>query len=315
MQSTRIANNENINTSTSRFIQYLGWIVAFSTIFLDNFLDPNSTFSGKHNFRNFNKLFFHTKSKDHTNFTYTIDNIEVTDMNWRNVFDKLIDDVSTLRKEKYEIRRQFGELSCACKAIGPTGGYCLDIHTSKIGDNNILPVEMATRIYKLLKGKHIIDLGAGIGHYEEHFNNLNTANPGSGPASWIAYDGAENIELVTDGKVRWADLTEKQNLGIYDWVISLEVAEHIPAEKESIFLDNLDRHNTEGMIISWAVIGQDGYFHVNTQDSAYVISTITDLGYTYNEPLSLELRKLGEASMAKWFANNVYVFQKKKSKL
>ncbi len=41
---------------------------------------------------------------------------------------------------------------------------------------------------------------------------------------WEGFDGAENIEEITDHFVRWADLTVPQWFGRkHDWVMSLEV--------------------------------------------------------------------------------------------
>ncbi len=42
--------------------------------------------------------------------------------------------------------------------------------------------------------------------------------------AWEGFDGAENIEEITDHFVRWADLTVPQWLGHkHDWVMSLQV--------------------------------------------------------------------------------------------
>lgn len=42
--------------------------------------------------------------------------------------------------------------------------------------------------------------------------------------TWEGFDGAENIEEITDHFVRWADLTVPQWFGHkHDWVMSLEV--------------------------------------------------------------------------------------------
>ncbi len=54
---------------------------------------------------------------------------------------------------------------------------------------------------------------------------------------------------------------------LYDWVFSIEVAEHIPKTYEQIYIDNLVRH---GIILSWAVPKQEGHGHVNNQDFAYI---------------------------------------------
>jgi len=57
-----------------------------------------------------------------------------------------------------------------------------------------------------------------------------------------AYDGSPFSEEASEGKVQHMDLTVPQyGLPVYDWVLSLEVAEHIPAEFEAVYLDNLFR--------------------------------------------------------------------------
>lgn len=53
---------------------------------------------------------------------------------------------------------------------------------------------------------------------------------------WIGYDGAENIESVTNGFVKFLDLTEEQDIDKSDWTMSIEVAEHIPKNYEEIYL-------------------------------------------------------------------------------
>jgi len=57
-----------------------------------------------------------------------------------------------------------------------------------------------------------------------------------------AYDGSPFSEEALEGKVQHLDLTVPQyGLPVYDWVLSLEVAEHIPVKFEAIYLDNLFR--------------------------------------------------------------------------
>jgi len=41
----------------------------------------------------------------------------------------------------------------------------------------------------------------------------------------------------------------------YDWVLSTEVLEHIPAEYKSVVLDNIDQAAGRGVVLSWAVPG------------------------------------------------------------
>ena len=57
-----------------------------------------------------------------------------------------------------------------------------------------------------------------------------------------SYDGAPFSEENSSGAVRYLDLSVPQLwLGRYDWVVCLEVLEHVPAEFEAVVLDNVIR--------------------------------------------------------------------------
>ena len=49
----------------------------------------------------------------------------------------------------------------------------------------------------------------------------------------------------------------------FDWVMSFEVVEHLPPQFEDIFLKNLERHNSKGIILRWAIQWQEGFGHFN----------------------------------------------------
>jgi len=56
------------------------------------------------------------------------------------------------------------------------------------------------------------------------------------------FDGSPFSEKISNGRVKYLDLSVPQyGLKLYDWVLSLEVAEHIPAQFEHVFLDNVFR--------------------------------------------------------------------------
>ena len=90
-----------------------------------------------------------------------------------------------------------------------------------------------------------------------------------------------------------------------DWVLALEVGEHIPKQYETRFLQNMDALNTQGVVMSWAHIGQGGAGHVNEQDHHYVISRMESLGYRLDRASSDMLRA---SAKLPWFQNNVFVF-------
>ncbi|XP_042862656.1 uncharacterized protein LOC122247429 [Penaeus japonicus] len=101
--------------------------------------------------------------------------------------------------------------------------------------------------------------------------------------SWTGYDGALNIEDISGGFMHYADLSQPIHLGRkYDWVLSLEVAEHIPKKYEANFIENLIRHACKGIILSWAVPGQPGHHHVNCQPMSYVKKLFESRGFKSN---------------------------------
>jgi len=107
-------------------------------------------------------------------------------------------------------------------------------------------------------------------------------------------------------QVKFLDLTLPQYwLPRYDWVLSMEVVEHIPAEFEFIVLDNIDRAAGHGVVLSWAVTGQGGFHHVNNRPLSYVNQTMFYRGFTMDLNSSLVLRE--QASLP-WLKNNLMLF-------
>ncbi len=128
--------------------------------------------------------------------------------------------------------------------------------------------------------------------------------------SYEAVDGALNVERFTGGFVRWADLTLPLHTlrgGPADWVLSLEVGEHLPVQYESQFFDTLDTHNRCGVVLSWAVLGQDGKGHVNCRSNEYVIAAMERRGYAYDVAAAQAGRAVAELP---WLAETYMVFRR-----
>ena len=150
-----------------------------------------------------------------------------------------------------------------------------------------------------------------------YFLSQNQAN-----ITWIGFDGGDNVEelygentpVVGDPghivpKVCWINAAAPINLGItYDWVISIEVGEHIPKEDEHTFLNNLSVLSAEGVVLSWAVVGQGGHQHVNEQSNEYIIEQMQKTGFTYNRMLSQKFREA--VTELHWLRNTLMVFYK-----
>lgn len=105
------------------------------------------------------------------------------------------------------------------------------------------------------------------------------------------------------------DLTLPQyGLPVYDWIISLEVAEHIPGEFEGVYLDNIVRHAREGVVLSWARPGQGGFQHVNNKDLISVIALFERLGFKHDPSDS---KTLQEKAGVSWLKQNINVYRRK----
>jgi len=124
-------------------------------------------------------------------------------------------------------------------------------------------------------------------------------------ASYDAFDSAPFTETTTEGRCKFLDLSVPiYHLKSYDWVISIEVAEHIPKTFESVFLDKVCRHAEEGVILSWAVPGQGGHSHINNQPIEYVIKQTKNRGFEIDQALCKEIKT--EASFS-WLRSNLNV--------
>lgn len=124
--------------------------------------------------------------------------------------------------------------------------------------------------------------------------------------TYDAFDGAPFVEKSTEGRCQFLDLSVPvYHLNQYDWVISMEVAEHIPENYEQNFLDNLVRYATEGIIFSWAIPGQGGHSHVNLKPFEYVEDQLKKRGFKLHQKWSREIKNV---CTLPWLKQNLNVF-------
>jgi len=158
---------------------------------------------------------------------------------------------------------------------------------------------LCNSIISLVKNyaKTIIDIGCGNGAYTNHF--IKNGFECSG------FDGNPFTPELTNNTCQIKDFSQFVDVGKFDVVLSLEVAEHIPNKHEQIFIDNLCRVAKNNIIMSWAVEGQGGIGHINCKNNDYVINEFKKRGYTYNVESSNFLR---ENSTVSWFKDTIMVF-------
>ena len=158
---------------------------------------------------------------------------------------------------------------------------------------------LSAQLKNLFKGHSVLDVGCGNGSYTRHFLDEDI------PCQ--CFDGNPNTNTISNGLCNVADLTKQQTFEVADWVLCLEVGEHIPQEYESTFLQNIITHSRKGIVLSWGIPGQPGDGHINCRPNSYVISLIEKNGYLLDEEISSKLR---QSSKLWWFKNTILVFRK-----
>ena len=148
--------------------------------------------------------------------------------------------------------------------------------------------------------KSVVDLGCGMGSYVKTLRGKGIAIDG--------FDGNPATPQLSGGACGILDLSVLHKFEKpYDWVMSLEVGEHLPKEFEDVFVDNLHANNVKGIVLSWAVKGQGGCGHVNEQNNDYIKEKVCSLGYLNDVCAENKLRR---ASSLWWFKNTIMVFRR-----
>jgi len=168
---------------------------------------------------------------------------------------------------------------------------------------------IASVLHARLSPKRLVDLGSGCGIYSHLF-----AQKG---VEVLAIDGVvPPPEHAYPIPVQVRDLTVAfDNLwGEFDLALCLEVAEHIPEEFASVFLDNLSRFS-DRLVLSAAQPNQGGHHHVNERPKRYWVAKLAEKGFAYNRRETGRL--LTELTAARppymWMVEQISVYDRVKS--
>jgi len=149
--------------------------------------------------------------------------------------------------------------------------------------------------------RNVVDFGCGLGDYVKTLLAAGFITDG--------FDGNPYTNELSGGVANTLDLSIPFDLNKrYEWVISIEVGEHLPVQYETIFIENLISHVKDGLILSWAVEGQGGYGHFNCRNNDYIKDRLATYGF-YND-ISAENFLRNKASVF-WLKNTIMVFRKK----
>lgn len=166
----------------------------------------------------------------------------------------------------------------------------IDSHGFWVGDNvvdehytdYVLAKKLVT-FFKERGARTVIDLGAGMGEYAKLFNESGIFTS--------CFDGNPDTQSLSQGRCAVVDLAQPIALPKHDWVLSLEVGEHLPPQYEDTFLKNLDAVNVKGVVLSWAVPGQAGQGHFNLRSNAHIKEKLAKMGYVNDIEAEKSLRE------------------------
>jgi SAM-dependent methyltransferase len=165
-------------------------------------------------------------------------------------------------------------------------------------------VEIVPLVLSLIKPKSILDVGCGNGNWLSVFNS-------HGINDYLGVDVKptdSTILLIPEDHFLIHNLEEPLQLGrMFDLVVSLEVAEHLPKKCAEIFIDSLIRHGNV-ILFSAAIPFQGGENHINEQWPEYWVNLFKAKGYVIIDCIR---KHIWENPIVEfWYAQNTFYFVK-----
>jgi SAM-dependent methyltransferase len=150
--------------------------------------------------------------------------------------------------------------------------------------------------------RSVVDFGCGIGTWLSVFKEHGAEEIVGVDGDWVRRENS----LIAGCEFIAADFTAPTQLGrAFDLVISMEVAEHIPAKHAESFVDTLTSHG--GIVLfSAAIPFQGGVSHVNEQWPAYWAALFAARGYLPAD--CLRGKFWNNPQVPWWYAQNCMFF-------
>lgn len=172
-------------------------------------------------------------------------------------------------------------------------GYFLD----ESPDGQYCDEDLAASFCLLFQGFRVFDLGCGNGEYVRRMRSAGIDAVGFDGNPTVFSDVISNVDLTLPFAAPFPA----------DYVLSLEVGEHIPQQFADNYIDNVCKNAKIGIVLSWAVPGQGGRGHSNERPNNWVIAQMLNRGWNYDESAAMKLRSICQLP---WFKNSLMFFNR-----
>lgn len=190
------------------------------------------------------------------------------------------------------------------RTYGASGNFVMSSCTGMY----ILDKGFARALARVVNGS-VLELGAGCGCYTAFLRDF------GGIEDIVAVDGVPNIDNLTHGLVRHWDLCNLWPVDasrLFDWTLSLAVAEHVPQQCEEAVFTNIVHYARVGAVIMWGS-GRKSEKEPNVHHEGYVANRMAAWGFVYDEAASDLLRSGASAKLTSWFHVATMVFRRASS--
>jgi SAM-dependent methyltransferase len=157
----------------------------------------------------------------------------------------------------------------------------------------------------------VCDLGCGNGYIISALAEQGVEVQGVDSSPSVLHFVSDDIRE----RIAIRDLSQPQDLGRFDLVISTEVAEHLPRRAARTFVGNVARHARQRVFFTAAQPGQWGDGHINCQPQEYWIQLFAGEGLQHDPGASARLADDARASepisqLLPWLLDNIMVFER-----
>jgi SAM-dependent methyltransferase len=157
-------------------------------------------------------------------------------------------------------------------------------------------------LVELLAPRSVVDIGCGTGIWLAALRERGVEDVFGVDGPWVPREQL----AIPEALFRSHDLSEPLALGRrFDLALSLETAEHLPAEAAPLFVETLVRL-APVIVFSAAVPGQGGHHHVNERWPGYWVEHFARHGYRAST--ALRERLWDAEALEVWYRQNMLCF-------